>query len=325
MIHSLFRPTTGPLQKELSIEQIQQALTDPTGLVWVSLEHTTPDEILAILVNLFHFHPLAVEDCQSTGYQTPKVDDFIEYLFLITHALESHHDLEEFTTKELNSFLGKNYLVTSYQEADMSCIQAVWKRIEKDERILSHGPDFLMHAILDALVDEYMPLLDELDENIEQLEDEVVKNPRQQILTRILALKHSLMVLRRTISPQREVMNRLSRDDFPQIDRASRIYYRDIYDHTVRFQDLIESLRDIVGDALSTYLSATSNRLNEVMKALTIVSTIFLPLTFIAGVYGMNFQNMPELRSTWGYPVVWGVFIVIVVGMLAFFKKRGWI
>ena len=206
----------------------------------------------------------------------------------------------------------------------MKSVQTVWTRTAKDERLLSHGPDFLMHAILDANVDEFLPLLDDLDATIEDLEDQVLEKPRTETLTRILAIKHSLMVLRRMISPQREVMNRLSRDDFPQIDRNSRIYFRDIYDHMVRFQDLIESLRDIVGDALSTYLSATSNRLNEVMKALTIVSTIFLPLSFVAGVYGMNFEFMPELHSRLGYPLVWAVFILIVLGMLYFFKKREW-
>jgi len=324
MIRSMYKLSEGEIQRDLTTQEICNAIADPAGLLWVSLEYGSTEEIHSILGDVFHFHPLAIEDVESTGYQTPKVDDFTDYLFIITHALETHNELNGFETKELNCFLGSNYLVTSYLEPEMKSVQMVWKRCDKDERLLNHGPDFLMHAILDANVDEFMPLLDELDQTIEDLEDQVLEKPKTATLIRILDLKHSLIVLRRMISPQREVMNRLSRDDFPQIDRTSRIYFRDIYDHMVRYQDMIESLRDLVSDALSTYMSAISNRLNEIMKALTIVSTIFLPLSFVAGVYGMNFEYMPELHWRYGYLAVWLVFILIALGMIYYFKKREW-
>jgi magnesium transporter len=228
-------------------------------------------------------------------------------------------------TIELNAFLGENFLVTSYLGSQMPPIQAIWKRVARDERLYAHGADFLLHAILDEMVDAINPLIDQMDEEIEDIEDEIISTPQPPMLERILDIKHRTMNLRRIISPQREVMNRLSRDDFPQIAPQSRIYYRDIYDHLVRIQDMTESIRDLISGSLDIYLSATSNRLNEVMKALTIVSTIFLPMSFVAGVYGMNFQFLPEITWKYGYLFVWVVFISIFVGMLAFFKKRGWI
>jgi magnesium transporter len=178
--------------------------------------------------------------------------------------------------------------------------------------------------VLDKLVDDYLPILDKLDDEIEWLEDQVLEKPQPKTLQRILDLKNALMYLRRIMSPQRELMNRLSRDQFPMIDRHSQLYFRDLYDHLVRYHDLVESLRDIVSGTMEIYLNSTSLRLNEVMKALTVVSTIFLPLSFVAGVYGMNFDFMPELYWKWGYPMVWGLFVAIVVGMLAYFKRQGW-
>ncbi|HXW00643.1 MAG TPA: magnesium/cobalt transporter CorA, partial [Anaerolineae bacterium] len=208
---------------------------------------------------------------------------------------------------------------------EMTPVQAVWERLERDERPLERGADFLCYTILDQLVDKYLPVLDAMDEEIDQLEDQVLARPKPIVLQRILSLKHSILMLRRIIAPQREVMNRLSRDDLPQIDDQHRIYFRDIYDHLVRTHDLSESIRDVVTGTLDTYLSATNNRLSEVMKALTIVSTIFLPLSFVAGVYGMNFDVLPELHWRYGYLMVWGIFILIVLGMLWYFRHREWI
>jgi magnesium transporter len=322
MIRAMYCPPEGKPKTDLSVEEICTALEKNDGLVWVSLENTGEAEINSILRDVFHFHPLAIEDCISAGYQTPKIDDFGAYIFIVTHALGPSPD---FDTIELNAFLGDQYLVTSYLGAEMNPVRATWTKLERDERLVSHGSDFLLHSILDTLVDEITPLIDQIDEEIEVLEDAVLGQPRPSVLQRILDLKHRIMGLRRIIGPQREVMNRLSRDDFPQISQKSRIYYRDIYDHLVRIQDMTESIRDLISGSLDIYLSATSNRLNEVMKALTIVSTIFLPLSFVAGVYGMNFQYMPELSWKYGYLMVWGIFILMVSAMLWYFRKRGWI
>ena len=324
MIHSIYIPLHGIPKRDLSQSEMDEALKQPDSLLWVSLEQSDIEDARKILQETFHFHPLSIEDCQSTGYQPSKVDDFNSYIFMIFHALSSNPNFSELKTIELDFFLGPNYLVTSHQAAQMPPVEAIWKRIEKDERVYTNGSDFLCHSILDALVDDYMPVLDMMYEEIEWLEDQVLSKPGPKTLERILTLKHSVMSLRRIVTPQRETINRLSRDDFPQIDRQSRIYFRDIYDHLVRIQDLSESIRDIVSGALDIYLNSTSLRLNEIMKALTIVSTIFLPLSFVAGVYGMNFEFMPELSWKWGYAFVWVIFIFIFAGMLVYFKKRDW-
>lgn len=326
MIQTVYYPTpASQAQKDLSAEQLSSALSNQTGLLWVNLYQPSLEESNFILHDIFNFHPLAIEDSQSTGYQTPKIDDFGEYIFLIAHALpEDRNHLNPEFTIELNLFLGANFLVTSSNVDHLSCIDAVMNRLERDDRLIKNGSDFLCHSVLDHLVDEFFPLIDSLDEELEELEDHVLRNPTPTVLSRLLDLKHTLMVLRRIISPQREVMNRLSRDEFPMIDRHSRIYYRDIYDHLVRIQDLSDTLRDLVSGVLDIYLNSTSLRLNEVMKALTIVSTIFLPLSFVAGVYGMNFHYMPELSWRFGYLFVWIIFAAIFIGMILWFKRRKW-
>ncbi len=324
MIHTTFFSEDGFAAHELPLTSIQTRLKNKEGFAWISLEQPTAEETREVLNDQFHFHPLTIDDCMSTGYQTPKIDDFSSYIFIIAHAIRNLDGLNELETNELNIYLGSNYLVTFYQEAGPSPITAIRKRIERDERLHQYGADFLCHAILDALVDDYMPLLDHVEDEIDELEDLVLEKPKPITLQRILQLKHAIMTLRRIITPQREVMNRLSRDEFGQIDQHSRIYFRDIYDHLVRIQDMTESLRDIIAGDLDIYLNATSLRLNEIMKALAVVSTIFLPLSWVAGIYGMNFQHMPELAQTWTYPLIWVIFIVIAGGMLYFFKKRGW-
>jgi magnesium transporter len=323
MIKIIYFPKIGVPQLDLPFSALRSALADQEGLVWVDLVEADNEEITKVLVNQFHFHPLAIEDCQSDGYQTPKLDDYGEYLFLIVQSLTKNGVFEDEPTRELNVFLGKNFVVTSSLKK-ITSVENFRKRLEKDERLYQFGSDFLFHALLDQIVDDFIPHLDHLEEEIDYLEEAVLSNPDPKTLERILRLKRYTMTLRRVIAPQREVVNRLCRDDFPMIDPHSRMYFRDIYDHLVRINDLLDGIRDMTTSALEVYLNATSLRLNEVMKALTIVSTIFLPLSFVAGVYGMNFQYMPELGWRWGYPMVWVVFIMIVVGMLSFFKKRRW-
>lgn len=326
MIRSIYFPPQGGLaQRDLSSEQILEALKQIDGLLWISLEMPTPAESDLILRELFHFHPLAIEDTESTNYQPAKVDDFLQYLFLVFHAIDPNQPFHELHTMEIDLFLGANYLLTCHNTPTMPPVAALWRRLERDERVYSNGSDFLCHAVLDVLVDDYMPIIDQMDEEIEWLEDQVLAKPNPDTLQRILNLKHSVMSLRRIVGPQREMINRLSRDDYPQIDRQSRIYFRDIYDHLVRIQDLTESVRDIVAGALDIYLNSTSLRLNEVMKALTIVSTIFLPLSFVTGLYGMNFvQLYPHTSWQGGFLFVTLICVVIVAAMLLYFKRRKW-
>ncbi len=306
------------------VEDILQFQDNPEGFLWVSLEQTTDSEMDLILNQTFHFHPLAIEDCLSPGYQSSKLDDFSDYLFLIAHAIVSKQDFEDLETLELDFFLGKNFLVTCYTDHTMAPVQKTWELLNKDTRIAKNGPDFLCHTLLDCLVDNYMPLIDHMENEVEWLEDSVLEKPDPKTLAQLLSLKHAIMSLRRIVAPQREVVNRLSRDEFPQIDPQSLIYFRDIYDHLVRIQDLADTLRDIVSGAMDIYLNSTSLRMNEIMKALTIVSTIFLPLSFIAGLFGMNFRIIPGANHPLGFFLTCIFSILIGVGMLLYFRKRKW-
>lgn len=313
------------IKYDISLSQVSDILQSGNGLLWLVLQDANEDELNSILHDIFHFHPLTIEDCLSEGYQTPKLDVFENYIFVVMHALiPDRINFEELKTGELDLFLGRNFVVCSTRESELPPVTQVWERQLKDDRLLSHGSDFLFHAILDTLVDDYLPILDRMDEEIEKLEDRVLEKPNPETLQRIISLKHAMLTLRRITSPQREIMNKLSRDSFDFITEKYQIYFRDIYDHLVRIQDLAETIRDIVSGTLDIYLSSTSNRLNEVMKALTIVSTIFLPLSFIAGVYGMNFKYFPEINWVNGYLFVWILFLTIFGLMIWYFKKRNW-
>ncbi|BCY18784.1 cobalt/magnesium transport protein CorA [Leptolinea sp. HRD-7] len=318
------RLEAGKPPESISLPDLTSVLHKHSGQIWVSLENASVEEIESVLAGIFQFHPLAIEDCLSVGYQTPKVDDFDKYIFIIANAVKPSASEDNLETSELDIFLGDNYIVTCFTDETMPCVSSVWQRLSRDDRMAARGVDMICHALLDTLVDDYMPLLDSMDEEVELLEDRVLANPETSTLERLLTLKHMVMSLRRVINPQRELINRLCRNEFPQIGKISQIYFRDVYDHLVRIQDMSESIRDIVSGAMDIYLNSTSLRLNVVMKALTIVSTIFLPLTFLAGVYGMNFKYFPELELPWAYPALWGIFALIVVMMLLFFKKRDW-
>ena len=324
MIRSILFTDGAAPKYNISVEEMKITYDDPKTLLWVSLENPDVEEF-AVLREVFQFHPLTIEDSMNEGYQPPKVDDFGSYIFLIVHAVDPSADFHELRTRELNIYLGENFVVSVYYGERVKAIDTVFQRIEKDERLAQNGSDFLCHAILDALVDDYMPIIDKMEDEIEMLEDLVIAHPRPETLSRIIDLKHAIMTLRRIISPMREVINRLSRDEYRMIDAQSRIYFRDVYDHLVRIQDLSDTIRDIVGGTMDIYLNATSLRLNEVMKALTIVSTIFLPLSFLAGVYGMNFQRqIPAYSEDLGIAIFWAICIAVAGGMLAFFKRRGW-
>lgn len=297
-------------------------LKDKHAVLWVDLESPTPGEI-ELLSQAFGFHPLAIEDCLAETH-LPKVDDFGDYIFLILHGIKQSGKPGLFTTAQLNFFLSKNYLVTFHRQASRS-IQSAKERCSKEAFSLSKGLDLLLHAILDRMVDNYFPILDDFDLLIEQIEDEVFKRATQKTLSKIFTLKRCLMQLRRIVGPQREVLIRLSRDEFPVITKQAHVYFRDVYDHLVRIWDLSESYRDLMSSALEAYLSVISNRLNEIVKLLTVFTAILMPLTVITGIYGMNFEDIPELKWRYGYFMVLGVMAGISTGLLYLFKRKKWI
>ena len=313
----------GELLDQLGTEQIKNFLATGEGLLWVDMEDVS-NEDAELLSNVFCFHPLAVEDCVSKNIHPPKIDDFEDYLFIVVHGINYHIESEVVETTELALFLGKNYVVTSH-DVPMRSVSSMLERVRKDGRPMRRGVDFLAHDLIDALVDNIMPTINGMDEKNDQLEDEALHEPKRETLMSIMQLKRSILALTRVILPQREIVNRLSRGEYALISERAQIYYRNIYDHLVRIEMLTLGLRDMAESVLSTYLSSVSNRMNEVMKVLTLIATIFIPLTFVAGIYGMNFANMPELGWRYGYFGILIVMAVIGISLVVYFRRKSWL
>ncbi len=304
-------------------EDLLEIVKRRQGLLWVDLDVPT-DEEYRVLTDVFRFHPLAVEDCRADVHH-PKLDEYGDYLYMIVHGVVAV-DLsqEQFRTEELDLFVGEHFVVSHHREPRRS-VQSVRERYAKRPELFDRTTDFLLHDILDALVDNYLPALEELETEIDRVEDRVYADPTKETLVDIMALKRDILHLRRILGPQKEVINRLTRKEFSQVTDAALPFFRDVYDHIVRLHDLTEQYRDVITGAMEGYLSAVSNKMNEVMKSLTAVSTVILPLSFIASVYGMNFEHMPELKQTWGYPGVLLLMLVVGTGMYVGFKRKRWI
>jgi magnesium transporter len=313
----------GKFLDQIDIEQIKNFLKDREGLIWIDIEDVT-DKDAELLSNVFGFHPLAVEDCISKDIHTPKIDDFEDYLFITVHGINYHIESEVVETTELALFVGKDYVVTCH-DVPMRSVSSMLDRIRKDGRLMRKGADYLAHDLIDALVDNIMPTIEDMDEKNDQLQAEALREPKRETLMSIMQLKRSILALTRVMLPQREIVNRLSRGEYALISEGARIYYRNIYDHLVRIEMLTLSLRDMTESVLSTYLSSVSNRMNEVMKVLTLIATIFIPLTFIAGIYGMNFTNMPELEWKYGYFIILIVMAVIGISLAVYFRRKRWL
>jgi magnesium transporter len=312
------------IEEGLTVADLPELLKDDSAVIWVDMESPTEaDE--QVLLDVFHFHPLTVEDCRENRHY-PKIEEFHGYLYFIVHGVTADVSLDRFNTIELDGFLGPNYVITYHHEMFRS-INNVKQLLRTTPIACKRGPAFLLHQILDQVVDFYSPVLDDFDDRIDRLEDSIftLARPNNQILAEVMDLKRSVLRLRRISGKQMDILHRMSRGEFALIPEEMRPFYRDVYDHLVRVVDLAESYRDLISGSLEAYLSVVSNRLNEIMKVLTIFSAIMLPLTFIAGVYGMNFEHMPELHSRYGYYTVWGIMVLVALGMLLFFRKRGWI
>ena len=320
----VYRDGAENVETGFTADQLPDLLKEEKSVIWIDIpEPTEADE--RTLLDVFHFHPLTLEDCRETR-NYPKVEEFPSYLYFIVHGVRADTSPDHFNTIELDGFLGKNYVITYHHEKFRS-IDNVKQLLQTSPAACQRGAAFLLYQILDQIVDYYSPVLDDFDERIDTLEDDIftLKRPTQVILEEIMDLKRGVLRLRRISAKQMEVILRMSRGEFPLIPAPILPFFRDIYDHIMRVTDLAENYRDLISGALEAYLSVVSNRMNEIMKVLTIFSAIMLPLTFIAGVYGMNFEHMPELQTTYGYFVVWGIMIFVAVGMLGLFWMRGWI
>jgi magnesium transporter len=294
---------------------------------WIHVTGRPDAELLTDLGEAFGLHPLALEDVLNSG-QRPKAETYDNQLFVVMSEPRSTPD--GMVVSQVSIFLGKNYVI-SFQNEEDDLFQPVRRRLRQPEsRLRQKDVDYLFYALIDMVIDRKFPLLEELGERIEEVEDELLDRPSMASVSHIHQLKRDLLLLRRYLWPEREVVGRLLRDEDPLIGKDSRIYLRDCYDHAVQIMDLLETYREMVAGQMEVYLSAISNRLNEVMRVLTVISTIFIPLTFITSLYGMNFDpasgpfSMPELASPWGYPIVLGLMLGLGVLMVLWFRRKGW-
>ncbi len=320
----VYRNGQPKINEGFTADQLPELLQERGAVIWVDMESPTEvDE--RVLLDVFDFHPLTVEDCRENRHY-PKIEEFPSYIYFIVHGVRADTSPDRFNTIELDGFLGPNYVITYHHDFFRS-IANVKQLLRTSPISCQRGPAFLLHQIMDQVVDYYSPVLDDFDTRIDELEHEIfnLKRPNNQILSEIMDLKRSVLRLRRISNKQMDIVLRMSRGEFHLIPEEMQPFYRDIYDHIVRVTDLAESYRDLIGGSLEAYLSVVSNRMNEIMKVLTVFSAIMLPLTFIAGVYGMNFDNMPELHTRWGYFGALIVMFVVAVAMLIFFWRRGWL
>lgn len=321
-----YSPTAVHEEELAEVGKLSELLTR-WPVTWVNVEGLADVAKLETLADLFGIHPLAMEDVVHV-HQRPKVEDYREYLFIVTRMIE---DADPLRTDQTSLFLGKRFLLT-IQERHGDCLNPVRDRIRQQAGRLRHaGPDYLAYAILDATLDAYFPLVEKYGDRMEQLDDAIAVEPSPRIVSELHRLRTNLLQVRKTMWAQRDSLLELIRDDSAFVAPETRVYLRDCVDHTAQILDVVETYREMCADLRDYYLSQNSFKMNQVIKVLTILSTIFLPLGFITGVYGMNFDpdrspwNMPELRWYWGYPFSLGLMAAMTVGLLVFMKRRGWL
>jgi magnesium transporter len=311
------------LEKEVGAVEDCFSFRDTATVTWINIDGVHDPQIIEKLGNHFGLHPLIQEDIMNTT-ERPKLEDLCETLYITARMLELDEATADVGTDQLSLILGRNFVI-SFQEHPGDEFDPVRDRIRRGKgRIRKAGPDYLAYALLDAVVDHYFVILEKLGDRVEQLEDELVTNPKKETLQVIHTLKREMLFLRKSVWPLREVIAGLERTESALIQETTHVFLRDVYDHTIQVIDNVETFRDMLSGMLETYLSSVSNRMNEVMKVLTIISTIFIPLTFIAGIYGMNFEHIPELKWRYGYFAVWGIMIWIGLTMIRFFKRKKW-
>ncbi|MCE5209279.1 MAG: magnesium/cobalt transporter CorA [Chloroflexi bacterium] len=328
MIRTLQVKSSGTREEADGWNRIPEYLVDETGFFWLDIQNEPVEQVSDLFQNVFHFHPLAIEDA-LVQIHVPKIDDWSDYVYIVLHSItfdQSEDDL--LGSQELDIFLGPNYLVT-YHTEDFASIDKSWQNSLRDERIFQRGVGGLLYQVMEEIAAGYMQVIDRLDDLIETIEQDIFSDPKSTLLETLFTTKRSLLTLRRILTPQREVVNKLARGDFAVVKQKDRLYYRDVYDHYVRLHDISESMRDLLGGALETYLSVVNNRLNDIMKTLTIITTFLMPISFIASFFGMNFFTAPpEFASITG-PVGFAVALILLAGtpvfMFFWLRKKKWL
>ena len=308
--------------KQVSIPELPGLLDDPQVQVWVDLAGPMDEEAQAIVRDVFKFHPMAIEDCFGAR-EHPKAEPFDGYVYIITHGLAEGSSAEEHETVELDAFVGKRFLVTYHAKPSRS-VGAVEELVKRGADLVRRGPVTTLHAILEQQVQRIEPVLDSIDQHIAELEERVITRPRSPDLATLMALRRNILHLRRWLTKQRDVVMRMARNEFNLGTPQEAMLFRDVYDSLQRFTDLLENYRELTTSVQEAYLTMTNNRLNETMKYLTMFTVVLMPLTVITGIYGMNFEHMPELKSHLGYPLALGSMAATAAAVLWFFKRKGW-
>jgi len=318
------------IRQELETPEECTAYLDTESVSWVDVKGLGSEEVLQRLGNVFNLHPLVLEDVVNVP-QRPKVEEHGDQLLIIARMVTLHEDDKSFESEQVSLILGKHYLLTVQEEPRYDCFGPIRERIRTAKgAIRKSGPDYLAYALIDSIIDGFFPVLEAYGEQLEDLEDEVVANPNRTTLQKIHDIKRELLTLRRAIWPQRDAINALIRDGSDLLSSEVLVYLRDCYDHAIQVLDMVETYREVASSLMDVYLSSVGNRMNEIMKFLTVISAIFIPLTFIAGVYGMNFNtekspfNMPELNWYFGYPLCLGFMAAIALSLVYVFWTKGW-
>jgi magnesium transporter len=304
-------------------ELIADWTEDSQDCIWIDITAPTKEDVEPLLEEWFRFHELAAEDTMSAN-TLPKYDSFPRYDFFIFRTIALNIEEHGVDSEKLSCFLGRNFLFTIHKNP-LSAVDAIWSRLPQDARLLQSGVDFVLYSVLDFLVDQHFPLIDQIESRLDEIHELIFSDPTQRLLDELLDFKRDLNILRRQSLPQRDLLNQISRGEAKFIKPEHLIYFRDLYDHMYRVGEFVADEREIATSTMEAYLSVIANRTNDIMKVLTVFSSIMLPINFIAGIYGMNFDNMPELRWKYGYVWAMGVMSVVAIIMLTWFWKEGWI
>ena len=311
-------------EKQVSNIEDSFPFKDTATVTWINIDGVHNTEIIETLGKEFKLHPLILEDIVNTG-QRPKFEDFDNYVFTVLQMLSYDEANQTTQAEQVSLVLGANFVI-SFQENIGDVFEEIRDRIRHSKgRIRKMGADYLTYALLDAIVDNYFLILEKFGDKIEYMEEELASEPTEKTLQQIHSIKREMVFLRKSVWPLRELVNSLVRSESSLVKESTNIYLRDVYDHTIQVIDTVETFRDMVSGTLDIYLSSISNKMNAIMKVLTMIATIFIPLTFIAGLYGMNFKYMPELEWFWAYPVVLLIMSIVTVVMLGYFKKKKWL
>ncbi|MBN2012866.1 magnesium/cobalt transporter CorA [candidate division KSB1 bacterium] len=312
--------------QEMELQNVEDSFPfkDSPTVTWLNIDGLHDISIIEKIGTHFDIHPLVLEDILHTS-QRPKLEDYDHYIYIVLKMIHYKASDDEIQEEQFSLLLGDTFVIT-FQERVGDIFNPVRDRIRSGKfRIKKRKSDYLTYALIDAVIDNYFIVLENLSEHIENLEDDVLDHPSPDIGHKIHTLKRKLLSLRKSIWPLREVISELQRSESPLFEESTAPYLKDVYDHTIQVIDTIETFRDMVSGLLDTYMTSVSNRMNEVMKVLTIIATIFIPLTFLAGIYGMNFDFMPELKWHWSYFVLWAAMIIVAIIMIIFFRKKRWL